>query len=218
MVMVRDASRGTPHLDGLPGRAHRGRGPRSAGRRGGTPQPPDTGGSIATSSPSCSTCSGGAGSPFTHTRQMTDTSLKRTPYLEHAADTASATVAPSTSSFAVPAASRACPNSNRRATLIPRSSTSTASGEGRPAHRCRGRRACPTRPAASAMQRLPPSRRCEARRAPTTRRPRTSSYAAPRPCLLYTSDAADDLLCVDLGGRRIIKKKTKKKKLSKHIY
>src|SRR5450756_2967256 len=28
-------------------------------------------------------------------------------------------------------------------------------------------------------------------------------------CLLYTSDAADDLLCVDLGGRRIIKK-TKK--------
>mgnify|MGYP007068909974 CR=1 FL=1 len=29
----------------------------------------------------------------------------------------------------------------------------------------------------------------------------------PRDCLLYTSDAADDLLCVDLGGRRIIKKK-----------
>src|SRR5450756_2800102 len=26
-------------------------------------------------------------------------------------------------------------------------------------------------------------------------------------CLLYTSDAADDLLCVDFGGRRIIKKK-----------
>src|SRR5450756_3258779 len=25
-------------------------------------------------------------------------------------------------------------------------------------------------------------------------------------CLLYTSDAADDLLCVDLGGRRIIQK------------
>src|SRR5450756_3152886 len=32
-----------------------------------------------------------------------------------------------------------------------------------------------------------------------------------RGCLLYTSDAADDLLCVDLGGRRIIKKKKKKK-------
>src|SRR5450756_3215257 len=28
-------------------------------------------------------------------------------------------------------------------------------------------------------------------------------------CLLYTSDAADDLLCVDLGGRCIIKKKKK---------
>ena len=36
---------------------------------------------------------------------------------------------------------------------------------------------------------------------------RPDPYAA---CLLYTSDAADDLLCVDLGGRRIItKKKTK---------
>ena len=32
-------------------------------------------------------------------------------------------------------------------------------------------------------------------------------------CLLYTSDAADDLLCVDLGGRRIIKKKKKKTKV-----
>ena len=32
-------------------------------------------------------------------------------------------------------------------------------------------------------------------------------------CLLYTSDAADDLLCVDLGGRRIIKK-TKQEKLT----
>ena len=28
-----------------------------------------------------------------------------------------------------------------------------------------------------------------------------------RICLLYTSDAADDQLCLDLGGRRIIKKK-----------
>src|SRR5450756_1208210 len=32
--------------------------------------------------------------------------------------------------------------------------------------------------------------------------------ALDKTCLLYTSDAADDLLCVDLGGRRIIKKKT----------
>src|SRR5665213_3006288 len=30
-----------------------------------------------------------------------------------------------------------------------------------------------------------------------------SSSTVSRHCLLYTSDAADDLLCVDLGGRRI---------------
>ena len=30
-----------------------------------------------------------------------------------------------------------------------------------------------------------------------------------RDCLLYTSDAADDLLCGDLGGSRIIKKKNR---------
>ena len=35
-------------------------------------------------------------------------------------------------------------------------------------------------------------------------------------CLLYTSDAADDLLCVDLGGSRINKKKNKKNKNNKH--
>ena len=29
-------------------------------------------------------------------------------------------------------------------------------------------------------------------------------------CLLYTSDAADDLLCVVLGGRRYLKKKKSK--------
>src|SRR5450756_415848 len=32
-----------------------------------------------------------------------------------------------------------------------------------------------------------------------------STWSDPPTCLLYTSDAADDLLCVDLGGRRIIK-------------
>ena len=36
---------------------------------------------------------------------------------------------------------------------------------------------------------------------------RRVSKQEPIACLLYTSDAADDLLCVDLGGRRIIKKK-----------
>src|SRR5450756_3008309 len=39
------------------------------------------------------------------------------------------------------------------------------------------------------------------------RRADDSCPGAPSNCLLYTSDAADDLLCVDLGGRRIIKKK-----------
>ena len=33
----------------------------------------------------------------------------------------------------------------------------------------------------------------------------------PITCLLYTSDAADDMQCVDLGGRRIIKKKKTQK-------
>ena len=44
-----------------------------------------------------------------------------------------------------------------------------------------------------------------------------SGHANPDPtaclfqsCLLYTSDAADDLLCVEHGGRRLIKKKTTK--------
>ena len=36
-------------------------------------------------------------------------------------------------------------------------------------------------------------------------------------CLLYTSDAADERSSVDLGGRRIIKKKKKKKKREKQI-
>src|SRR5450756_1685528 len=31
----------------------------------------------------------------------------------------------------------------------------------------------------------------------------SSTETLPESCLLYTSDAADDLLCVDLGGRRI---------------
>src|SRR5665213_4434980 len=37
----------------------------------------------------------------------------------------------------------------------------------------------------------------------------TNAFERSHSCLLYTSDAADDLLCVDLGGRRIIKKKKK---------
>ena len=34
--------------------------------------------------------------------------------------------------------------------------------------------------------------------------------AEPRACLLYTSDAADERSSVDLGGRRIIKKKKRR--------
>ena len=36
-------------------------------------------------------------------------------------------------------------------------------------------------------------------------------------CLLYTSDAADERSSVDLGGRRIIKKKTKEDNKSARI-
>src|SRR5680860_216306 len=39
----------------------------------------------------------------------------------------------------------------------------------------------------------------------TTPRTGTLTIGNSEGCLLYTSDAADDLLCVDLGGRRIIK-------------
>ena len=38
---------------------------------------------------------------------------------------------------------------------------------------------------------------------------RVEKYIGCNTCLLYTSDAADDLLCVDLGCRRTIKKKNK---------
>ena len=38
--------------------------------------------------------------------------------------------------------------------------------------------------------------------------PATESVILPAGCLLYTSDAADERSSVDLGGRRIIKKKT----------
>ncbi len=47
-----------------------------------------------------------------------------------------------------------------------------------------------------AVRRVDPGARCSA--------------GLPCSCPLYTSDAADDPLCVDLGGGRIIKKKKKK--------
>src|SRR5665811_2137739 len=47
--------------------------------------------------------------------------------------------------------------------------------------------------------------------APTTATPKLGQFHpvtpdCPNCCLLYTSDAADDLTRVDIGGRRIIKK------------
>ena len=57
---------------------------------------------------------------------------------------------------------------------------------------------------------------------------RLTPIGLPRSCLLYTSDAADERSSVDLGGRRIIKKKnrrevkgrdqSKKKKECKKVY
>ena len=38
------------------------------------------------------------------------------------------------------------------------------------------------------------------------------SAVRPKPCLLYTSDAADERSSVDLGGRRIIKKKNNQRR------
>ena len=43
-----------------------------------------------------------------------------------------------------------------------------------------------------------------------------SIYYLQQTCLLYTSDAADERSSVDLGGRRIIKKKNKKQNTQKH--
>ena len=39
-----------------------------------------------------------------------------------------------------------------------------------------------------------------------------ASVSRIKGCLLYTSDAADDLLCVDFGGRRLFKKKKNKER------
>src|SRR5680860_175895 len=56
-----------------------------------------------------------------------------------------------------------------------------------------------------ALARSTDSDHCTCLQVPLTGPPCAKAY----PCLLYTSDAADDLLCVDLGGRRIIKKNKK---------
>src|SRR5665213_3963544 len=63
-------------------------------------------------------------------------------------------------------------------------------------------------PFACCRQQMPAIRRCGKRkplRFQKVRRAHTKKHFAPnlkriQSCLLYTSDAADDLLCVDLGG------------------
>src|SRR5450756_1008796 len=65
-----------------------------------------------------------------------------------------------------------------------------------------------TRHAQQVLRNLRSICRCDAR---FPARKSSPELGQPMCCLLYTSDAADDLLCVDLGGRRIIKKKKKKK-------
>ena len=47
--------------------------------------------------------------------------------------------------------------------------------------------------------------------------PRKERVTEARTCLLYTSDAADERSSVDLGGRRIIKKKKKENQSTRRI-
>ena len=77
-------------------------------------------------------------------------------------------------------------------------------------------------PAASASKRLhtvsgspDPRTQIRVRTGTPSRRKRSSTQAriaraSSMRCLLYTSDAADERSSVDLGGRRIIKKKNNK--------
>ena len=51
----------------------------------------------------------------------------------------------------------------------------------------------------------------ERQRLPLVAGPASERFEAPWCCLLYTSDAADERSSVDLGGRRIIKKKKTQK-------
>src|SRR5665811_2023692 len=59
-------------------------------------------------------------------------------------------------------------------------------------------------------QRLGATEECHRDRVEAEARGNTRGQHPLGTCLLYTSDAADDLTRVDLGGRRIIKKKKTK--------
>ena len=92
-----------------------GSGSSGVGAGGDHAAPPDTGGNTAISSPSRRDCSGGAGSPLTHTRARSRTAANPSPCRALAPSSTSPTVWPRTCSRPVPAAARAAANSSRTA-------------------------------------------------------------------------------------------------------
>src|SRR5690606_19954906 len=90
------------------------------GRRRGGPalghQPPETGGSTATSSVSVTASVGSAGSPLSQTFEESTTAENRSPKRPRAASMTSPTVPPGSSTRPVPAASRAAAKSRSVAT------------------------------------------------------------------------------------------------------
>ncbi len=97
-----------------PGRgACRASGTRCIGRAAAPAEaPPDTGGNTATTSNPETGVLSSAGWPLTHTREEASTAVNRSPKRPRASSRTSATVDPSRSTRAIPAASRA--DANRR--------------------------------------------------------------------------------------------------------
>src|SRR5450756_396264 len=66
----------------------------------------------------------------------------------------------------------------------------------------------PTRSSSAlGQQKLPPTppptkNQSQKQKSKSRSKSKSKASQSQKPCLLYTSDAADDLLCVDLGGRR----------------
>src|SRR5206468_12814910 len=89
-------------------------------------QPPETGGSTATSSAAVTAAPRSAGSPFSQTRLPASTAAKPSPNRTAAASSTSPTVASSMTSRPVPAASRAAANSRRTATTNPAQASTSA--------------------------------------------------------------------------------------------
>ena len=109
--------------------------------------PPDTGGSSATSSPSAIGVERAARSPLTTNDDTAATAANRSPNRADSASTTSPTVFPATSASDVSAASRRAANSLTRTTAAPASrrrcapTCSRTSGSDRPRHDRTGRRA-----------------------------------------------------------------------------